>query len=121
MNDAKRFKMTWVPQTRRWKKIYKKKSYYFPAKQSETKETSYRRCMQLWEAEKAELDAADENLWRQKIAEQLNPPLANLSTLVASIIEDYGNTPDSRLFVNQLMLLDAITQMTRQTQSRMMA
>lgn len=55
---ATNYKMTWrKEQGGRWRKVYKKKAYYFNRLSGETKEASYSRCWQLWLAKKAEIDA----------------------------------------------------------------
>lgn len=42
---ARRYQLTWCKGERRWRRRYKKKTYNFPLKDGETKETSYRRCL----------------------------------------------------------------------------
>lgn len=58
---ATKYRLTWrTEQGGRWRKKYKKKSYYFRRLPDETKEESYRRCVAEWERKKAELDRQQE-------------------------------------------------------------
>ncbi|UUO06936.1 site-specific integrase [Blastopirellula sp. J2-11] len=59
-----RYKLSWMKdKSRRWRKVYKGKPYYFPLRESETKESSYPRCLAAWKEKKAELDAASLSPW----------------------------------------------------------
>jgi integrase len=55
---ATHYKLTMMPEGKRWRKSYKRVPYYFPLQEGETKATSYARCWQAWLGKKAELDAA---------------------------------------------------------------
>jgi len=55
---ARKYLLTPVPKSRpkRWAKKYKKRQYWFPVEDGETKDQSYRRVLKLWEAKKVEID-----------------------------------------------------------------
>jgi len=54
---SKKYQLTWMDSSRRWRKKYRGKPYYFPARDDETKATSYKRCWQLWLDTKREIDS----------------------------------------------------------------
>ncbi|WP_147274232.1 hypothetical protein [Bremerella cremea] len=54
---SRRYQLQWIESSRRWRKEYQGKQYYFPLEDGETKASSYRRCLQAWEAKKVEVDA----------------------------------------------------------------
>jgi len=53
---ARQYKLQWLSASRRWRKQYKGKQYYFPLLDGETKASSHYRCLQEWEAKKVEID-----------------------------------------------------------------
>jgi len=54
----KRYKLTWLKSSHRWRKRYEGKTYYFPARPGEGKVSSYPRCLAEWEERKARIDGA---------------------------------------------------------------
>ncbi len=55
---ARNYKLQWLGRSRRWRKQYKGKQYYFPLLDDETKASSYNRCLREWESQKVEIDRA---------------------------------------------------------------
>lgn len=52
------YQLTWMESSRRWRKIRRGRTYYFPLRPDETMKSSYRRCLGEWEAEWKKLVAA---------------------------------------------------------------
>jgi len=64
MTHQSRYKLSWMKDgSRRWRKKYKGKPYYFPLREGETKESSYSRCLAAWKEKKREVDAANTSPW----------------------------------------------------------
>lgn len=53
---TEQYNLTWMEDSNRWRKKYKKQTHYFPLKPGETKKSSYRRCYRAWLKKKQELD-----------------------------------------------------------------
>ncbi|MEX1027383.1 MAG: hypothetical protein WD049_05160 [Candidatus Paceibacterota bacterium] len=71
---ARNYKLQWLASSRRWRKQYKGKQYYFPLLDGETKATSYTRCLREWEAQKVEVDRANQTStqpWLVDLLEQM--------------------------------------------------
>ncbi|EAQ77682.1 hypothetical protein DSM3645_01906 [Blastopirellula marina DSM 3645] len=84
--------LSWMKDgSRRWRKKYRGKVYYFPLQSDETKESSYARCLAAWKEKKAELDAASLSPWdiaRQRVRSRMEK------------IAEGGDTPKRRRFVD---------------------
>ncbi|WP_417748360.1 hypothetical protein [Rosistilla oblonga] len=83
---ASRYKLQWVEKTRRWRKQYKGKQYYFPLVDGETKASSYRRCLGEWEAAKREADAS--------ISSPSDGPIAGYLLWLRSLQDGYRRAGD---------------------------
>ena len=51
-----KYQLTWMPESRRWRKFYRGRKYYFPLRPGETRESSYLRCLRAWLSKKDEVD-----------------------------------------------------------------
>lgn len=54
---AAKLKLTWDKKSKRWKKVYRGKQYYFPYGTSKTDRIGYQRALEEWNKLKTELDA----------------------------------------------------------------
>ena len=54
-----RYKLTWMPDGRRWRKKYRGKVYYFAIREEENKTKSYARCLREWNNQLAKLKAVE--------------------------------------------------------------
>lgn len=57
---GKRYQLTWEAKPRRWRKVYRGRTYTFAALDHESKAQSYARCLQLWQDKRREVDALDD-------------------------------------------------------------
>lgn len=64
---AKKYKLTWHKQTKRWRKRYKGKDYYFPFGTSKTDEKGYKLALESWEHLKGELDGDHERDFKRAV------------------------------------------------------
>lgn len=90
---ATKYKLTWKDeQGGRWRKRYKKKSYYFPRFDTETKEQSYYRCWQEWLKKKSQIDSVSPETepWRVK----LSGMIAETKSELLSVQQE--DTPENR-------------------------
>ncbi len=54
-----RYKLTWMPDGRRWRKKYRGKMFYFSIREGESKTVSYNRCLREWNATLEKIKAAE--------------------------------------------------------------
>ena len=77
---ARNYKLQWLASSRRWRKQYQGKQYYFPLNDGETKASSYQRCLREWEAKKVEIDRAEKTAtepWLVELLEKLQQTYRN--------------------------------------------
>jgi len=68
---ARNYKLQWLESSRRWRKQYRGKQYYFGLLDAETKASSYQRCLREWEAKKVEIDRASQTTTEPWLVELL--------------------------------------------------
>ena len=49
------YKLTWIGDSNRWRKIFRGQTFYFPLKTGESMKSSYQRCLAEWDTRRKEL------------------------------------------------------------------